>query len=192
MRKAFRVICLMLMVIVFVGFQAVLAQTTDFTGEWVCVAVDLGDGVKLTEYEGSSVGELMKIKLEQDGTLMVTTLGASIPGTWKTDAKGITATIDNQAVAFEFIDNQLVNNSNGVTAYLEKAAAQPKPGGLLSLLKGGKYTGKWVTAAVDEGDGILKDEIGGGQGRGSDVISDQEGWHAGHDVHGDRYIRCLA
>ena len=91
----------------------------------------------------------------------MTTLGESIPGTWKADGKGVSAVIDGQAVAFAYTDGQLVNNSNGVTVYLEKAAPQQKAGGLLSLLKGSKYTGKWVAAAVDEGDGILKEEFEG-------------------------------
>ena len=161
MKKAFRVICLLMMVIALAVSHLALAQTADYAGEWVCVAVDLGDGVKVTQYEGTNVGDLMKARFDPDGTLMVTTLGASIPGTWKADEQGVSAVIDGQAVAFVFTDGQLVNNANGVTVYLEKAAPQQKAGGLLSLLKGSKYTGKWVAAAVDEGDGILKEEFEG-------------------------------
>ena len=161
MRKQLKVTYLLLLILALTGSQIALAQTADFAGEWVCVAVDLGDGVKLTEYEGSSVGELMKIKLDQDGSLLVTTLGASIPGTWKEDAQGVSANIEGEELAFELIDGQLVNTSNGVTAYLEKAAAQPKSGGLLSLVKSSRYVGTWVPTAVDEGDGVLKEEFQG-------------------------------
>ncbi len=161
MRKAMKVTSLLMLILVLAVSPAALAQTADYAGDWVCVAVDMGDGVKLTQYEGSDVGELMKIKLNQDGSLMVTTLGMSIPGTWKGDAKGVSANIEGEELAFELIGGQLVNTSNGVTAYMEKAAAQPKTGGLLSLVKGSKYLGKWVPTAVDEGDGILKDSLEG-------------------------------
>jgi hypothetical protein len=105
------------------------------------------------------VADLMKMQLNKDGTLQVTAFGETISGTWKENAGGIAANIDGQEVAFEYKDQQLVNNSEGVTMYLEKAKA--KAGGLLSLIKGNKYIGTWVAAAVDEGDGILKDEMDG-------------------------------
>ena len=42
---------------------------------------------------------------------------------------------------------------------MEKAGAKPLTGGLLSLIKGSKYTGHWLAAIVDEGDGVQKQEI---------------------------------
>lgn len=161
MRKAFRVICLLVTVTALAVSYPALALDMDYAGEWVCVAVDLGDGVKVTQYEGTNVGDLMKARFDADGTLLVTTLGESIPGTWQADGKGVSAVIDGQALAFAYTDGQLVNNANGVTVYLEKAAPQQKAGGLLSLLRGSKYAGKWVAASVDEGDGTLKEEFEG-------------------------------
>ncbi len=161
MRKAIAAVILFLIIFTLAGFGAVLAEKTDYSGEWVCVSIDMGDGVKMTEYEGSSVADLMKIQLNQDGSLLVTSFGDAIPGTWQAGEQGITANIDGQVVEFEFRDGQLVNDSNGVISYLEKSVVKSKSGGLLSLIKGSKYVGNWVASAMDEGDGVLKYEIDG-------------------------------
>ena len=147
-------LCLMLPV-------ASLAQPADYTGEWVCTAVDMGDGVLLKEYEGIAVSELMRLKLDQSGGLTVTSLGQAIPGTWSAQSDGITALIEGQQVVFHLKDGKLVNTDNGVTSYLERQPAASKPGGLLSLLAGRKYEGKWISIAVDEGDGVLSTDIDG-------------------------------
>lgn len=147
-------LCLMLPVTSF-------AQPADYTGEWVCTAVDMGDGVLLKEYEGIAVSELMRLSLDQSGGLTVNSLGQTIPGTWTARDQGITALIDGQQVVFSLKDGKLVNTDNGVTSYLERQPAKPKTGGLLSLLAGRKYEGKWISTAVDEGDGVLSTEIDG-------------------------------
>ena len=147
-------LCLMLPVTSF-------AQPADYTGEWVCTAVDMGDGVLLKEYEGIAVSELMRLTLDQSGGLTVNSLGQTIPGTWAAQSGGITALIEGQQVVFELKDGKLVNTDNGVTSYLERQPAKPKPGGLLSLLAGRKYEGKWISTAVDEGDGVLSPALDG-------------------------------
>ena len=120
-------LCLMLPVTSF-------AQPADYTGEWVCTAVDMGDGVLLKEYEGIAVSELMRLTLDQSGGLTVNSLGQTIPGTWSAQDQGITALIEGQQVVFELKDGKLVNTESGVTSYLERQPAAPKTGGLLSLL----------------------------------------------------------
>lgn len=147
-------LCLMLPVTSF-------AQPADYTGEWVCTAVDMGDGVLLKEYEGIAVSELMRLTLDQSGGLTVNSLGQTIPGTWSAQDQGITALIEGQQVVFLLKDGKLVNTESGVTSYLERQPAAPKPGGLLSLLAGRKYEGRWISTAVDEGDGVLSPEIDG-------------------------------
>ena len=147
-------LCLMLPVTSF-------AQPADYTGEWVCTAVDMGDGVLLKEYEGIAVSELMRLTLDQSGGLTVNSLGQTIPGTWAAQSGGITALIEGQQVVFELKDGKLVNTDNGVTSYLERQPAKPKPGGLLSLLSGRKYEGRWISTAVDEGDGVLSPALDG-------------------------------
>lgn len=137
-----------------------LAQPADYTGEWVCTAVDMGDGVLLKEYEGIAVSELMRLTLDQSGGLTVTSLGQAIPGTWTAQDQGIAALIEGQQVVFGLKDGKLVNTESGVTSYLERQPAKPKPGGLLSLLAGKKYEGKWISTAVEEG-GVLSTEIDG-------------------------------
>lgn len=140
---------------------ASFAQPAEYAGEWVCTAVDMGDGVLLKEYEGIAVSELMRLTLDQSGGLTVNSLGQTIPGTWTAQDQGITALIDGQQVVFGLKDGKLVNTESGVTSYLERQPAAPKPGGLLSLLAGRKYEGRWISTAVDEGDGVLSPEIDG-------------------------------
>ena len=112
-------LCLMLPVTSF-------AQPADYTGEWVCTAVDMGDGVLLKEYEGIAVSELMRLTLDQSGGLTVNSLGQTIPGTWSAQDQGITALIEGQQVVFELKDGKLVNTDNGVTSYLERQPAKPR------------------------------------------------------------------
>ena len=161
MKRASRGIGILMTIAVLLGTQAAWAQAADYAGEWVCVAVDPGDGVKVTRYEGIDVKDLVDLKLQEDGTLILTSMGAAMPGTWKEENGGISVSIEGEAVPFELKDGQLVNTSDGVTMYLEKTSAKPVSGGLLSLIKGSKYTGQWVAATVDEGDGIQKKEIDG-------------------------------
>lgn len=147
-------LCLMLPV-------ASYAQPAEYAGEWVCVSVDMGDGVLLKEYEGVAVRELMRLTLDQNGGMMVNSMGQVIPATWTVQDQGITALIEGQQVVFVLEDGKLVNKDNGVTIYLEKQSAAPKTGGLLSLLAGRKYEGRWISTAVDEGDGVLSTEMDG-------------------------------
>ena len=139
-------LCLMLPVTSF-------AQPADYTGEWVCTAVDMGDGVLLKEYEGIAVSELMRLTLDQSGGLTVNSLGQTIPGTWSAQDQGITALIEGQQVVFLLKDGKLVNTDNGVTSYLERQPAKPKPGGLLSLLAGRKYEG--LSLKITEGTAVM-------------------------------------
>ncbi|MHC1786923.1 MAG: hypothetical protein AB9880_07675 [Christensenellales bacterium] len=161
MKKAVGALLLSLIILAAGVLQPALAQGADLTGDWVCVAVDLGDGVKSTEYMGSSVGDLMKLSIKADGTLLLTSMGAPIPGTWQANQEGLAATIDGEPVAFLLQEGQLLNQSEGVTIYLGRAAAKAEPGGLLGLLKGSRYLGRWTVAAIDEGDGVLKKEYQG-------------------------------
>src|SRR5690606_9202427 len=80
---------------------------------------------------------------------------------WTAQDQGITALIEGQQVVFLLKDGKLVNTDNGVTSYLERQPAKPKPGGLLSLLAGRKYEGRWISTAVDEGDGVLSPALDG-------------------------------
>lgn len=135
------------------------AAASDIAGEWACVAVDSGDGVKQVEYEGIDVAELVKIAFREDGTLTMTSQGEDTEGTWAEADSGVNALIDGQDVAFKLVDGQLVNDTDGVLIYLEKAVK--KKGGLLGALGIGKYTGKWVATGFDKGDGLIVDEMDG-------------------------------
>ncbi len=130
------------------------AAEADYVGEWAACAIDVGDGVKLTEYEGSNVSNIMKIIFNEDGTLTVTSFGQQIPGSWTADETGINAEIDGQQVSFKTVDGQLVNESEGILIYLAKVV-KPKSGGLLGALKANKFVGYWVATGIDQGDGLV-------------------------------------
>lgn len=160
MRRAsmgFLILCL----IVLMPVVSAAALDAEYTGEWVGSAIDVGDGVKLTEYEGVNVSDLMKIEFKEDGTLTVTSFGQLISGTWEADAEGVSAVIDSQQTAFRMENGQLVNNSDGVRIYLERTPAKPRTGGFLGSMLANKYVGDWACAAVDEGDGILQTQYQG-------------------------------
>jgi hypothetical protein len=145
------------------SFAGVLIARADsgYAGEWACVAIDMGDGIKLTEYQGADVNSLLKVVFRQDGTLTVTSMGELIPGTWQETSVGVSAVVDGEAVEFTREGSQLVNDTNGVLMYLEKAAGKPKTGGLLSLVKVSKFTGRWDAVSIDKGDGVLLTEMEG-------------------------------
>ncbi len=144
-----RLLCLTVALLAILFLPAALAETS-YPGAWVCVAVDPGTGEKLTEFQGTSVSELARLNIREDGTLTVTSYGMEIPGTWIKSADGITAAIDGDSVIFFLQDGQLVNEFDGALMYLEKAGAKTS-GGLLSLVKGSKYTGLWEAEAFETG-----------------------------------------
>jgi outer membrane protein assembly factor BamB len=157
MLAALLVLCLM---VPFFLARVALADASDYAGEWTCVAVDAGDGEKRTEYEGVAVGELMRAEIRDDGTLTVRSMDALLYGTWAEAENGVSAEIDGDAVFFELVDGQLVNDSDGVLIYLAKDQPR-KSGGLLGILKVGKYTGEWVATGIDAGDGTIQTQLEG-------------------------------
>ncbi len=154
-------VSLLFLLLAFSAAPASAAEASGYAGEWVCVAIDMGDGVRLTQYEGSAVADLMKIRFDPDGSLQVTSFGQPVPGIWEPGLEGVSAVIDGSAVIFRSVDGELVNASDGVTFYLEKAATAPKAGGLLSLVKASRYAGEWVASGIDEGDGVIRSELNG-------------------------------
>ena len=161
MKRRYVALILSLLLLVAALTQPLPARAEDYTGHWVCVGVDLGDGVPVDVYMGTAVADLMQLRLEAGGELTVISMGQEMPGTWAETAEGISALIEGQQVLFSFRNGQLVNNEQGVISYLEKQNAAPKAGGLLSLMIGKSYVGKWVSTAVDQGDGQLVTDIGG-------------------------------
>lgn len=141
--------------------QAASAQTADYTGNWVCVGIDAGDGVLAKEYFGYAAEELMQLRLEAGGTLTLTSAGEAIPGTWSATDEGISVLVEGQHVLFRLENGQLINTEQGVTSYLEKVPDAPKTGGFLSLIIGKAYIGTWISTSADQGDGVLITDIGG-------------------------------
>ena len=130
----------------------------DIAGEWVSVAVDTGEGVMQTEYEGTKVDQLIRISFNENNTLTMTSQGVDTEGTW-TEADGsVNTVINGQEVDFDLIDGRLVNDIDGFLIYLEKVK---KKGGLLDVLSIGKYAGKWAATGFDIGDGLIVNEIDG-------------------------------
>ncbi len=151
------VLCLVLSLMVPAG-----ATEPDCTGGWVGCAIDVGDGVKLTDYEGMRVSDLMWLDLKADGTLVVTSFGQQIPGTWTQDESGVNAVVEGETALFKLVEGQLVNDSDGNLIYLERVTQPVKAGkGLLGALKLNKYTGKWVATGIDQGDGNIVTQLDG-------------------------------
>ncbi|MDD4081535.1 MAG: hypothetical protein PHP02_09045 [Eubacteriales bacterium] len=143
-----------------------IGAAVDYPGEWVCTGIDQGDGVIQSEFQGMAASELMKLTLDAGGSLLVASGGEQIPGTWTEHENGITAIIEDQRVEFPLIEGKLTTTESSTTLYLEKAGEAPKSGGLLSRLTSGKYTGRWISVAVDSGDGERKAEMDGKSVRG--------------------------
>jgi|GEM_PF-6877155 len=55
------------------------AAACDFSGDWVCQFVDLGDGVKQSEYEGTSLPEAIHCTLSADETAKLSSFGTHTP-----------------------------------------------------------------------------------------------------------------
>lgn len=115
-----------------------VSETIDYTGDWACQSVDLGDGVKLTEYEGVALPEAMYCTLNADGTASFFSFSIEQSGTWQPTAGGITLVLDGMDVPFAYQDGQLVNNQDGVIMYFGRAEAKPKSGGFKDLVNIGK------------------------------------------------------
>ncbi len=164
-RKPVRTAVFLVAALVFSMYLSVPAAASGFEGEWVCVAIDLGDGIWLHEYEGVKAEDVMTLLLGPGGSLQVTSFGESINGTWEEETDGVLAMVDGEAVALELREGRLVNEAEGVRFYLEKKTgeteAKASSGGLLSLIKSSRYAGKWLASGFDEGDGNLKTEIDG-------------------------------
>ena len=160
MRKSQAVLIILCLIASMFAGSPALAAPSDYLGQWVCVAIDNGDGVKQTEYEGSAVADMLKITFREDGTMTVDLPDGPIEGSWKETEDGLTAEVNGEEEAFELKDGQLVNESDGTLVYLEKAA-QKKKGGLLGALKAAKYAGQWVATGIDQGDGKIITQMDG-------------------------------
>jgi hypothetical protein len=137
-----------------------LADGSYCLGRWVSVAIDYGDGVKTTEFDGMDITDYMRIDFKEDGTFTVDWAGTTIQGdSWGEDLSGLVAVIGSETLTFEKIGSQLVNDSDGVLIYFEKEEKK-KSGGLLGLIKASKFVGKWVATGADQGDGKIVSEIG--------------------------------
>ena len=160
MKKTLMVL-LMALVMLGLGIYPACAATADYTGDWICTGIDQGDGVIQAEFQGMAVSELMKLTLDTGGTLVLVSAGETIPGTWTAHEGGITAVIDEEPVNFVLLDGKLTNTEQSTTIYLEKAGEPARSGGLLSRLAIGKYPGRWISVAVESGDGVPKTEMDG-------------------------------
>lgn len=134
MKKITSLVCMLFVLLTSVAVPSALAMDTDYSGDWVCVSVDLGDGVLQTEYEGQSLQEVITFTLRTDGTVLFNSFGTEVEGVWAPTGGGISVVADNMAVPFTYTDNQLVNTEDGVTMYFVRAEEATKSGGLNTLL----------------------------------------------------------
>ena len=140
------------------------AAAFDFTGDWVCQFVDLGDGVKQSEYEGTSLPEAIHCTLSADGTAKLSSFGTPQSGTWSVTADGVTITMDGMDILFMYQDDQLINTVDGVSMYFGRPAEEPRSLGFHDLVGIGKpdtspqfqFTGTW-NAITYEVSGMMLD-----------------------------------
>ena len=138
MKKITSLVCMLVLLLTVVTVPSALAMETDYSGDWVCTSVDLGDGVLQTEYEGQSLQEVITFTLRTDGTVLFKSFGTEVEGVWAPTGGGVSVIADNMAIPFTYENDQLMNTEDGVTMYFIRAEDATKTGGLSSLLSLGK------------------------------------------------------
>ena len=149
MKKTISLVCVLFLLLTAVALPSAFAMEMDYTGDWVCLSVDLGDGVLLSEYEGQVLKDAMKIQLNADGTFILDSFGTQQSGIWQVTGAGIAIIADGTVVPFSYEDERLVNTEDGTTMYFGRAEETPQQGGFSTLLNIGKkdetvdFTGSW-------------------------------------------------
>ena len=164
MKKTLCLVCILLMLLTIVPISSALAMGVDYTGEWVCLYVDMGDGVKQTEYNGQVLKDVMKVQLNEDGTFQLDSFGTQQTGTWQPTGAGIAMIAEGIVVPFSYADDMLVNTEEGTITYFGRAETVPQQGGFNTLLSLGNqetapafdFSGNWKCIAY-EASGISYD-----------------------------------
>jgi len=151
MKKIACFVCIFFLTLTMAAITPALAMDTDYTGDWVWLYVDLGDGALLTEYGGQSLQDSVTFTLQADGTALLTSFGEQESGIWQPTGAGIAVIVDDTVVPFSYTDGQLVNTEDGITMYFARAEEVLKQGGFSTLINIGKsnaepvfdYTGEW-------------------------------------------------
>ncbi len=156
MKKLTSLVCVLLLCLTMVSVPTAIAAQADYTGNWVCRYVDLGDGVLLTEYEGQKLPEMIFFTLYDDGTALLTSMGEEQTGSWSAADNGILINADNMDVPFVMQDSLLVNQEDDVTMYFEKVLPETQ-----TVSETIDFTGDWACQSVDLGDGIKLTEYEG-------------------------------
>lgn len=134
MKKITYLVCTLFLLVAMGSVPSALAMETDYAGNWVCMYVDMGDGVLLTEYQGLSLQENISFELRSDGSVLLNSFGMQQEGVWQPTGAGISIFADDTLVAFTYADEQLVNTDEGVTMYFVRAESGPKQGGFNTLI----------------------------------------------------------
>jgi hypothetical protein len=157
MKKTLCLVWIALVSLIVAAASSALAMGADYTGEWVCLYVDTGNGVKQTEYEGQVLQDVMKVQLNADGSFLLDSFGSQQSGTWQPTGAGLALLADGIAVPFTYTDGMLVNSDEGTTMYFGRAADIPQQGGFNTLLNLGKkdetsafdFAGNWKCIAYE-------------------------------------------
>ncbi len=155
MKKAFAMLLSAVMLLSVVYFP--VAAAGDLAGEWVCWAVDRGDGVLKQEYNGTKV-ETISLLIRPDGTLRSKSGSSEAAGTWEEIEGGVRVRIDGQpALDFLLEKGQLVlRNGAGDIFYLgrsEEAGASEAEGTEFFLFRKG-ITWTSTPEQVREAEGV--------------------------------------
>lgn len=164
MKKIACLVCTLFLLLTLISVPSALAMEMDYAGDWVCMYVDMGDGVLQTEYQGVTLKDSISFQLQSDGTVLLTSFGMQEQGTWQPTGSGISMFADNTLVPFSYTDEQLVNTDEGITMYFVRAESGPQQGGFSTLVNLGKddsqpdveYAGTWKALSY-EASGISYD-----------------------------------
>jgi hypothetical protein len=126
---------------------AALAEGGDYLGRWVSVAVDWGDGVKLTEFDGQDISELESIEFKEDGTFVQNFMGDVLDGTsWAERPGGVSISFGLDPTPLDMVNGQLVDVTSGVRIYLKKVEGAAGEG----------FSGRWIATGGEAGDGSIQ------------------------------------
>ncbi|HRX07982.1 MAG TPA: hypothetical protein P5559_02310 [Candidatus Limiplasma sp.] len=119
MKKSIGVVCSLLLALIPMSFS--LAVDTDFTGEWRCLYMDMGDGILRTEDEGLVFQDVIVMQLNGDGSFAISGFGTQGSGTWQPMSDGIAIFADGLTTHFTLENEMLTTTEGDVTLYFSRA-----------------------------------------------------------------------
>ena len=121
MKKAIYLLCSLLLMLSLIPISFSFAMETDFTGEWRCLYMDMGDGVLRTEDEGLVFQDVISMHLKDDSSFTITDIDAQGSGTWQPVNDGIAIFADGLTTHFTLENEILITTEGDITLYFSRA-----------------------------------------------------------------------